>query len=189
MERTHNLECGWIFNATDLAVRVRASSAIPGIFDSVIVDGEVHSDGQVVMGINVFSAVQRCQAAGYADDDIVIDVITANSDRLPVWDEATQNHATEIKARAVAVQAFSMEMADILDACRAYPEVNWRYFVQAPSDLPGSAASFNTEALTAMTQFGLSSAANASVGIHCAHAENYRHSKIIEDLRRKTILI
>merc|ERR1712098_2204 len=64
------------------ATYVRASSAVPCFFESVKIDGDVYNDGGTVMGINIFSAVNRCKAAGYAEEDIVMDVITCNSKRL-----------------------------------------------------------------------------------------------------------
>jgi len=150
----------------------------------VTIDGYVHSDGGVVMGINVFDAVSRCKASGYAEKDIVLDIVTCNNARLTNWNETNQD-ASEIKARAEAIQSYSMTMSDIFDACRAYPEVEWRYFVQAPPHLPGSSAVFKKSDMTAMTQIGLIDGANASIGIHCAQAEQFRHSKIVKDLRRK----
>merc|ERR1712228_943265 len=142
----------------------------------------VHSDGGVVMGTNVYSAVNRCKAAGYAESDIVIDTITCNSARLSTWNETLHNHAGDIKARAAEIQTFALAMADIFDACRAYPEVNWRYYVQAPTDLPGTAASFNAESMEAMLNVGLADAKNASVGIHCSQAEQFRKSRIVKDI-------
>merc|ERR1712000_784886 len=107
------------------------------------------------MGTDVFSAIHRCKAWGYAESDVVIDTVTCNAARLASWNETLNNHAADIKARADAIQSFSMTMADIFDACRAYPDVEWRYFVQAPTELPGNAASFNATQMQAMTQVGL----------------------------------
>lgn len=170
------------FNPTAMATFVRASAAIPGVFESVKIDGTVYNDGGVVMGTNIYSAVNRCKAAGYAESDIVMDTITCNSARLSTWNETLHNHAGEIKARAAEIQSFALGMADIFDACRAYPEVNWRYYVQAPTDLPGSAASFDEASMNAMLAIGLRDAANASVDIHCSQAEHFRKSRIVKDL-------
>lgn len=170
------------FNPAAMATFVRASAAIPGVFESVKIDGIVYNDGGVVMGTNIYSAVNRCKAAGYAENDIVIDTITCNSARLSTWNETLHNHAGEIKARAAEIQSFALGMADIFDACRAYPEVNWRYYVQAPTDLPGSAASFDEASMNAMLAIGLRDAANASVDIHCSQAEHFRKSRIVKDL-------
>merc|ERR1712093_638261 len=95
------------------------------------------------------------------------------------------NHPADIKSRTQEIQSFHQTMADIFDACRAYPDVNWRYYVQAPTDLPGSSASFNKVALTAMTQVGLADAANATAGLHCSQAEQFRKSKIVQESRKR----
>lgn len=167
------------------ATYVRASAAVPGVFQSVEIDGNVHSDGGVVMGANVFSGINRCLAAGYQESDIVLDLVTCNSDRLPSWNETMDNHALQVQSRAKSIRSFSMEMADIFDACRAYPKVNWRYYVQAPLDLPGTAASFNATILSEMMQVGLSDAKEAQAGVHCQQAEVYRKSNIVRTLRRQ----
>merc|ERR1711862_3760 len=105
-----------------------------------------------------------------------------NSARLSTWNETLSLHAADIKARAADIQKFAMGMADIFDACRAYPEVNWRYYVQAPTDLPGNAAAFDEVSMKAMLATGLQDAANASVGIHFSQAEQLRKSRIVKDL-------
>jgi len=176
-------------NTTKLARFIRASAAIPGIFQTVEIDGTVYSDGSTVMGSNVFSAINRCLAAGYTEENIVMDVVTTASNRLVAWDEKTNNNVQGIKTRASDIQQFTSAMADILDACRAYPTLGWRYFVQAPTDLPGSSASFDTKDLTAMVNVGLQSAANATISGHCAQAETYRSSNVVKNARRSSVLI
>jgi predicted acylesterase/phospholipase RssA len=176
-------------NMTKLARFIRASAAIPGIFQTVEIDGTVYSDGSTVMGSNVFSAINRCIAAGYSEENIVMDVVTTASNRLATWDESTNNNAQGIKNRASGIQQFTSAMADILDACYAYPTLGWRYYVQAPEDLPGSSASFNTKALTAMVNVGLQSAANATISGHCAQADTYRSSNVVKNARRSKALI
>lgn len=186
-DETMVLNADGSFNASKMATFVRASAAVPGVFESVKVNGKVHNDGGVVLGANVFSAVNRCKALGFAEKDIVLDLITCNSDRLSVWNATEHNHAAQIKARATTVQSFAMGMADIFDACRAYPNLGWRYYVQAPKDLPGNAASFDTKSMTAMVQVGLADGANASAGIHCSQAELFRKSNIIKEMRKKAV--
>jgi len=167
------------FNSTKLAVFVRASAAIPGIFQSVTIDGKVYSDGTLPMGVDIFSGINRCKAAGYAERNIVVDTITTAKSRLSPWDPATQDVAAEVKARAGAISSFTSTMADILDACQAFPEVDWRYFVQAPDDLPGSQASFDEPTMQLMLQAGLNQTATVSTGTQCALAQKYRKSNIL----------
>jgi len=59
-------------NITKLSRFIRASAAIPGIFRTVEIDGDVYSDGSTVMGWNVFSAINRCRSAGYAEENIAL---------------------------------------------------------------------------------------------------------------------
>merc|ERR1711934_595453 len=171
------------------ALFVRASSTIPGIFESVTVDGKVYSDGTLPMGVDIFSGINRYKAAGYIERDIVVDTVTTDKSRLSPWDPATQDVAAEVKARAGAISSFTSTMADILDACQAFPEVEWRYFVQAPLDLPGSQASFDQPTMQLMLQAGLNQTATALTGTQCALAQKYRKSKVIKATRVQLVAV
>jgi predicted acylesterase/phospholipase RssA len=170
---------------------VRASSAVPGAFQTVLIDGVTHSDGGSVMGTNVFSAVTRCLEAGYAEGDVVVDVITTNTDVLQGWSANEDNVAPQLQARGDTVQSFNREMADINDACNAYPGVSWRFYVQA-GDLPSNGANFNATQMQEMVEIGMQAAEAAEVGVHCAVAEANRPSKIVPKLwakKRREILL
>lgn len=183
------LDSDGTFNSTKLALFVRASSAIPGIFESVTIDGKVYSDGTLPMGVDIFTGINRCKAAGYAERNIVVDTVTTDKSRLSSWDPTTQDVAAQVKSRAAAISSFTSTMADILDACQAFPEVDWRYFVQAPEDLPGNQASFDEPTMQLMLQAGLNQTATATTGTQCALAQKYRKSNVLKGMRAQHIIV
>jgi len=93
----------------------------------------------------------------------------------------------QLDDRDEEITEFNNVMADIFDACLAYPNVHWRYYVQAPVDLPGSAASFNFTEMSEMLQVGLKDAAAAEIGTHCKIAEAHRHSNTIPKVGQKIL--
>merc|ERR1711953_503375 len=113
--------------------------------------------------------------------------ITTDKSRLSPWDPDTQDVAAGVKARAGAISSFTSTMADILDACQAFPEVQWRYFVQAPENLPGSQASFDEPTMQLMLQAGLNQTSTAVTGTQCALAQKYRKSNILKTARMQPI--
>lgn len=184
-----------LFNESDWtsteawATRIRASSAIPGIFDSVQVDDFVLSDGGEVLGVNVFSAVTRCREQVESDEDIIVDIVTCDTDKLTSFNAQQDDLSLPLFMRGKKVKAFEQQMADVFDACHAYPKVNWRYFIQPQVALPSNGIQFNTTAMLEMVQIGKSEAAAAQEGIGCATAEAHRHSNVIKKSSSGTVFI
>jgi predicted acylesterase/phospholipase RssA len=59
---------------------VVCSSAIPVAFPVQSFMGSHFVDGGILTNMDIFSAVEKCAAAGFAEEDIIIDAIMA-SDR------------------------------------------------------------------------------------------------------------
>merc|ERR1712048_89961 len=116
---------------------------------------------------------------------IVVDVVSCSSETLKVWDETADDKTVEIKARADNVHQFELQMADLFDACQAYPAVNWRYYVAAGT-LPSNGLTFNATQMEEMAQIGQQNAATATAGQMCAIAEAHRHSKTVPQALKTT---
>lgn len=171
-------------NTAKWATGVRASSAVPGAFETVDVDGVTHSDGGCVMGMNIFSAVSRCKQAGFKESDIVMDVITCSSPSLKSWNASEDGTSAEIQARASTLQQFDMEMGDLSDACEAYPDLNWRFYIAA-GELPSNGLTFNLTQMNEMASIGEQNAAAAPKGFQCQLAQQYRSSKKMAELHKR----
>mmetsp|Transcript_13297 Transcript_13297/g.32135 ORF Transcript_13297/g.32135 Transcript_13297/m.32135 type:complete len:331 (+) Transcript_13297:67-1059(+) len=164
-------------NVSQWASHVRASSALPGLFDTVEIDGQVLSDGGCVLGVDIFAAVTRCQAAGAALDEITLDVISAGSEAsLKAWAPNDDDVSFELLVRGLDMQRYNQQMSDLYDACKAYPTINWRYYVEPMVSLPSNGISFNKTEMLEMVQIGLTEAAAAEINTACGAAEAHRHS-------------
>jgi NTE family protein len=165
-----------VVNASQWAAHIRASSAMPGLFDSVNIDGAVYSDGGCVMGVDIFAAVTRCQAAGALDTEITVDVISTGGEKaVKAW-TAGDDNSFDLLVRGLDLQRYNQQMSDIYDACMAYPNINWRYYIEPTVRLPSNGKSFNKTQMTEMVQIGLTEAAAASSNSACGMAEAHRHS-------------
>ena len=62
----------------ELPRAVLASGSIPVVFPPMHLQGKYLIDGGTVWNTNVNSAVQKCRDMGFADHDIVVDVVTCH---------------------------------------------------------------------------------------------------------------
>jgi len=160
------------------ATYVRASSALPGLFQSVKVDGRILSDGGCVLGADVFTAVARCRQMVKSDEDIVLDVVTCDSRNLKQWDVRADDKTLPLWIRGMEEQRYNKQMADILDACLAYPNINFRYYVEPPpSELPSNGFNFNKTQMLEMVEIGRRQAASVVPGGACIVAQQHRASR------------
>mmetsp|Transcript_5174 Transcript_5174/g.12217 ORF Transcript_5174/g.12217 Transcript_5174/m.12217 type:complete len:329 (-) Transcript_5174:77-1063(-) len=165
-----------VVNTSQWATHIRASAAIPGLFDSVEIDGASYSDGGCVLGVDIFAAVTRCQAAGAADSEITVDVISTGGEKsVKTWTPADDT-SFDLLVRGLDLQRYNQQMSDIFDACKAYPYINWRYYIEPTTRLPSNGESFNKTQMLEMVQIGLKESAAASANSACGLAEAHRHS-------------
>merc|ERR1711913_55425 len=117
----------------------RASAGIPGLFESVQIDGHTYSDGGVILGVDVFSAVGRCRERGVADENIVVDIVTCDTQsELKPFDSHSDDNTVDLALRALQIMNHHRQMSDITDACAAYPKINWRFLVEPSKALPSN---------------------------------------------------
>lgn len=68
-----------------------ASLSTVGYYPPAEVFGSSYVDGAAVWDIDIFSALNRCEALGYKEEDIVIDVLLTNDKKLEVKDTTSYN--------------------------------------------------------------------------------------------------
>ena len=59
----------------EMAKYVVASLSIPVLFKDMKMDNTTYIDGGVLVNLNSASAVLKCRQMGYADKDIVVDIV------------------------------------------------------------------------------------------------------------------
>merc|ERR1739845_163109 len=92
-------------------------------------------------------------------------------------DPAIDDVTLKLAARGTEIKHFVNQMQDVFDACDAYPDVQWRYLVSAPADLPSDGSSFNATQMEEMLGRGIASAKNSTTGQHCYIANSFRRSQ------------
>merc|ERR1711865_1020840 len=137
---------------------VMASSAIPGIFPTVKWGGETFSDGGTSEGVNVFSAVTRCQEMGFAETDIVVDIIATAGSKIAWSDDASKDTTLGVMMRNNDIKKVNALMDDVIHAKLAYPTVDWRYLIYPSVKLPGNGLTFNRTDMEMMVTMGQSDA-------------------------------
>lgn len=169
----------WHFNGaigSDLVTpALMASSAIPGGFPLVKdpKGNAYYSDGGVIVNIDVFNTVVQCRDLGFADEDIVVDVLlTAGHDSIEESVQTVAAYTTEeVVTRCNAISDYDEFMAVAKDGIDAYPLVNWRCQISPSQDLPGDGISFDPDDMQFMVNLGIQDAKNA-VAAGCASTDS-----------------
>lgn len=114
-----------------------ASFALPGFFAPVEAFGSKWFDGSAVYDIDLFAAINRCKAKGFAESDIVVDVFLTSSANLKTVD-AHDYKSVSMLFRYLEINSFYSSMDGILRAKFAYPQAKFRYAISPTKTLPTS---------------------------------------------------
>lgn len=114
----------------------RASTAMPGIFEYVEFENRTLVDGGVVLNVDIGGAIARCKESGFADKDIVIDIILCSGDVLPEADVANFN-AAQMLYRYYQINEYQKTMIWISQGLALFPNVKFRYIVYPTVALSG----------------------------------------------------
>ena len=114
-----------------------AEFAYAGFFPPVDAMGSEWFDGSTIWDLDIFSAVNKCLADGYADADIVVDVAMTSAKTLRTVD-ASQYKSIHMLWRYLEVSRYYSSMDGLLRAQFAYPKITFRNIVSPSADLPSS---------------------------------------------------
>jgi len=104
-------------------------------FSPVEAFGSYYFDGSAIWDIDIPSAVNKCAQKGYAQSDIVVDVVMTSGATLEVKDTSDYN-SIEMGLRFLKIAQYYGTMDGLMRAKFAYPAVNFRYVVGPSADLP-----------------------------------------------------
>lgn len=68
-----------------------ASVSFPGVFPYVNYNGNTLIDGSCLYSITIFDAINHCKQAGFAESDIIIDVVLTSGSSLKQKDVSDFN--------------------------------------------------------------------------------------------------
>ena len=121
----------------DLYNVMYAQFAQAGVFPPVEFDNTDFFDGSTIWDLDIFSVVNQCQAAGFADTDIVVDVFLTSEKTLKTVD-ASGYHSIQMLWRYLEVSRYYSNMDGLLRAQFAYPNVTFRNVVAPSAEMPSS---------------------------------------------------
>lgn len=114
-----------------------ASMSFAGFFPPAEVLGSAYFDGSAVWDIDIFSAINRCSAKGFANTDVVVDVVLTSSANLKQV-EAEDYKSIGMLFRYLEISSFYNSMDGLLRAQFAYKGVNFRYVISPSGSIPSS---------------------------------------------------
>lgn len=125
-EIVYNSDIPW----ADWPRAVVSSASIPAVFPTQHFYGDVLMDGGVCSwGVNPVMAIQECLKIVDDTSKITMDIVMEEQviiDELDNDDFQAMGHYM----RARQIKKYNAGMANVFEAMRAYPDVNWRYLVQ-----------------------------------------------------------
>lgn len=108
-----------ITSGANLVDALYASLSVAGFFPPADVLNSYYFDGSAVWDIDIFTAVNRCKEKGFAEEDIVIDVIMTSSANLKDVD-ASDFKSLQMLLRYSEISSFYNSMDGFLRAKFAY---------------------------------------------------------------------
>jgi len=133
-----------------------------GYFPPAEVFDSSYVDGAAIWDVDIFAAVNRCKAQGYAESDIVIDVILTTDKKL-VAEDTTQFKSLQMLYRYIQIARYYGAMDGLTRAIFAYPKANFRYVVGPSTKLPHhwkNPLAMNSEDMQEMFNLGKQDALN-----------------------------
>uniref|UniRef100_A0A7S3IFS7 PNPLA domain-containing protein n=1 Tax=Strombidium inclinatum TaxID=197538 RepID=A0A7S3IFS7_9SPIT len=114
-----------------------ASMSFAGFFPPAEVLDTAWFDGSGVWDLDIFSGVNRCKEAGFAEKDIVVDVIMTSSANLKEV-EAEDYKSVNMLFRYLEISSYYNSMDALLRSQFAYKDANFRYVITPTGEIPSS---------------------------------------------------
>ena len=132
------------FNETlsddDMINAAMTSSAVPFAFPDQqwSFDGRdiVGIDGGAAWGIDIGSAIKRCQEIVDDDSKITVDVVSCNSNQMPSYSGDEPKHTVDNFIRFMELKNYHDGVSDVAELMAAFPKVNFRHYIEPTQTLP-----------------------------------------------------
>lgn len=143
-----------------------AQFAQAGVFPPAEFNNTDYFDGSTIWDLDIFSVVNKCQDMGFADEDIVVDVVLTSEKTLKVVD-ASNYKSIQMLWRYLEVSRFYSNMDGLLRAQFAYPNVAFRHTVAPSDEIPSSFYPLNLsqDEVDQIYDLGVTDGASAATGI------------------------
>mmetsp|Transcript_29881 Transcript_29881/g.45685 ORF Transcript_29881/g.45685 Transcript_29881/m.45685 type:complete len:222 (-) Transcript_29881:40-705(-) len=121
-----------------------ASMSFAGFFPPAEVLGSSWFDGSAVWDLDIFSGVNRCKEAGFAESDIIVDVIMTSAANLKQV-QAEDYKSISMLFRYLEISSFYNSMDGLLRAKFAYKDADFRYVITPTGSIPSSLYPLNLD--------------------------------------------
>eukprot|EP00948_MAST-09A_sp_MAST-9A-sp1_P001782 g1782.t1 len=148
------------FSDADVLTGMRASAAIPGIFEAVKARNDLFGDGGVKEGVNILDGITRCLEITSDLKEISVDVVLAMG-YGSIKPEDVKGQTLPLLLRAYDIMRFKSSLDRIDEAQRIFPPetgLDFRYLIYPNASLPGVGLEFNKAEMTKMVEIGQSDA-------------------------------
>lgn len=113
-----------------------SSSAIPGVMEVIHFQNDALVDGGVAFNMDVITGIQAClEETGGDESLVVVDMLSCNPHVIE--DDVDGLKTLDVFMRARSIRSFSHGIKYAMWAMEAYPNVNYRYYIQPSQALPG----------------------------------------------------
>ena len=143
---------------TDSIEAAMCSSAIPFLFATQSFNGYAYSDGGCYNMMDVATAVERCFEVTDKQSEIFVDMISCFRH---VMEPEGKIKTLDVFYRAFEISSFAKTQKSLAGAMEAYPDVNFRYYIQPSIEVPWEhALNFTQELLVSLMNLGTKDAIN-----------------------------
>ena len=163
-------------NITQLVLE---STAMPFFFPYKVYNGSIFMDGGVLLNVHVHSALRRCKELGYAEEDIIIDVILPTGYQIDKMYTNQSYTGFDMLERYIQIVKYKSALDDIVHATYDFKNVNFRHIIMPSEDLPVYAVplAFNHDDMTYMIELGKQDAKKAIAN----------SNEILKDLKKSRV--
>jgi len=85
-------------------------------------------DGGTIWNVNIRDAIEQCTAKGYAEEDIVMDIMICGYSNLTHINQTGNGFQNFMRKRDF--HAYYVGMNSVVEWMKAYPRINYRNYVQ-----------------------------------------------------------
>ena len=158
----------------DLYNVMYAQFAQAGVFAPVEYNNTDYFDGSTIWDLDIFSVVNQCKDQGFADADIVVDVLLTSEKTLKTVD-ASDYKSIQMLWRYLEVSRYYSNMDGLLRAQFAYPNITFRNIVAPSAEMPSSWYPLNLTADEVETIWNLGVTDGTAAANGTASAEDFTH--------------
>ena len=133
-----------------------ASTCMPFVFPYALYEDMALIDGGSVFSNNVVSCINLCAEEGYAEEDMIVDILMSSSNANVENEEALGFTSLQHALRWLSISSYYNGNRDLTDAITAHPQVNFRHLVAPSKKLPSGMLplDFNSRDIKTMIELG-----------------------------------